>query len=353
MAYGIKDNAFSYLLLIFANQVLGIPGYLAAIALALAMLWDSVSDLLLGHWSDKTNSKYGRRHPFMYSSLVIFPLAFYALFNPVIQIDTPMTGFWYILTMALLIRTGTTLFEVPSTALLPDLERDYDQRNRWLALRHGFGWYGGNGIHTINFFFWVGAYGVASATGYAIYGTVGALVIAGTIIMSALGTQKIAASLDRPSDTFKLNEITREIKQIFQSVKNRNFAALFGYGLVIGIATGLGTALYLYNTVYFFGFSGNQIATTGVFVLSSPVVAYWATPFFATRFCKPRTAICALLSRIVLYPIPYILLLAGFWPEMSSWLSLACYSAFIVAEVVGLVVGNVLLDSMMADVVEV
>ena len=352
MAYGIKDNAFSYLLLIFANQVLGIPGYLAAIALALAMLWDSVSDLLLGHWSDKTNSKYGRRHPFMYSSLIIFPFAFYALFNPVIDIDTPMTGFWYILAMALLIRTGTTLFEVPSTALLPDLEQDYDQRNRWLALRHGFGWYGGNGIHTVNFFFWVGAYGVASATGYAIYGTVGAIIIAGTIIISALGTQKIAASLERPSDTFKLNEIAKEIRQIFQSVKNRNFGSLFGYGLVVGIAGGLGTALYLYNTVYFFGFSGNQIATTGVCVLISPIIAYWATPYFAARYGKPRTAICALLFRLALYPVPYILLLSGYWPEMGSWASLACYSVFIVAEVVGLVIGNVLLDSMMADVVE-
>jgi GPH family glycoside/pentoside/hexuronide:cation symporter len=37
---------------------------------------------------------------------------------------------------------------------------------------------------------------------------------------------------------------------------------------------------------------------------------------------------------------------------MGSWASLACYSVFIVAEVVGLVIGNVLLDSMMADVVE-
>ena len=34
MAYGIKNNAFSYLLLIYANQVLGIPGYLASLALA-------------------------------------------------------------------------------------------------------------------------------------------------------------------------------------------------------------------------------------------------------------------------------------------------------------------------------
>ena len=71
MAYGIKDNAFSYLLLIFANQVLGVPGYLASIALAVAMIWDAVSDLLLGHWSDKTSSKYGRRHPFMYAGLLV------------------------------------------------------------------------------------------------------------------------------------------------------------------------------------------------------------------------------------------------------------------------------------------
>ena len=149
-AYGIKNNAFSYLLLIYANQVLGVPGYLASLALAIAMLWDAVSDLLLGHWSDKTSSRYGRRHPFMYAALLVLPASFYALFNPIVEINET-SAFWYILIMALLIRTGTTLFEVPSTALLPDLEYDYDRRNKWLALRHAFGWYGGNGIHTINF----------------------------------------------------------------------------------------------------------------------------------------------------------------------------------------------------------
>jgi len=55
---------------------------------------------------------------------------------------------------------------------------------------------------------------------------------------------------------------------------------------------------------------------------------------------------------ISLYPIPYILLLNGWWPEIGSWPSLYLYSGFIVAEVVGAVVGGVLLDSMMADVVE-
>lgn len=327
------------------------PGYLAAWALAIAMLWDAVSDLLLGHWSDKTSSPLGRRHPFMYASFFVLPLTFYWLFNPFMDLNESNT-FLYLLLMAVLIRTGTTLFEVPSTALLPDLESDYDRRNKWLSLRYAFGWYGGNGIHTINFMFWVGAYGVASQTGYSIYGAVGAITIALAIIGSALGTQKVAAALPRPTEPFVFREITREIRQIFQSVKNRNFAALFFYGLTVGIAGGLGTALYLYNTTYFFAFTGPQIAFTGVCVMVSPFIAYWLTPYLGGKFGKKGAAISAILANIALYPVPYVLSLMGFWPELGSWLSLYLYSLFIVAEVICSIIGGVLLDSMMADVVE-
>lgn len=351
MAYGIKNNAFSYLLLIYANQVLGVPGYLAAWALAIAMLWDAVSDLLLGHWSDKTSSRYGRRHPFMYASFLLLPITFYGLFNPFIELNDSNT-FLYLLLMAVLIRTGTTLFEVPSTALLPDLESDYDRRNKWLALRYAFGWYGGNGIHTINFAFWVGAYGVAVQTGYSIYGSVGAVLIGLAIIGSSLGTQKAAAALPRPTEPFLFREIGREIRQIFQSIRNKNFAALFFYGLTVGIAGGLGTALYLYNTTYFFSFTGAQIAVTGLAVMISPLLGYWLAPYLGSLFGKKGAAIVAILINITLYPMPYILSLMGFWPELGSWMSLYCYSVFIVAEVVCSIIGGVLLDSMMADVVE-
>ena len=351
IAYGIKNNAFSYLLLIYANQVLGLPGYLASLALALAMIWDAVSGLLLGHWSDKTSSRLGRRHPFMYAAFFVLPITFYALFNPVIELNDDNT-FYYVLALALLIRTGTTLFEVPSTALLPDLETDYDRRNKWLALRHFFGWTGGNGIHMINFMFWVGAYGVASQTGYGIYGIAGAVVIAAAILVSSLGTQKVAAALPKPSEPFRFLAIKREIKQIFESVKNKNFAALFFYGLTVGIAGGLGTALYLYNTTYFFGFSGTQISVTAIGVLISPVIAYWAAPYLGRMFGKKRAAIYAILVNIALYPIPYVLLLTGVWPDLGSWTSLYIYSGFIVMEVICGIIGGVLLDSMMADVVE-
>lgn len=287
----------------------------------------------------------------MYAALFTLPLFFYALFSPVIELNDGNV-FAYVLVVSILIRTGTTLFEVPSTALLPDLEFDYDARNKWLALRHAFGWYGGNGIHIINFTFFVGAYGVAVQTGYSIYAVVGAVLIFLSILVSSLGTQRIAAALPRPDDTFKVREIGREFRQIFQSVKNRNFAALFFYGLLVGVAGGLGAALYLYNTTYFFGFSGPQIAATGMGVLLSPAIAYWAAPSFGRRYGKRNAAIGAILVNISLYPIPYVLLLIGWWPELGSWLGLYIYTVVIVTEVVCAIIGGVLLDSMMADVVE-
>jgi Na+/melibiose symporter-like transporter len=120
----------------------------------------------------------------------------------------------------------------------------------------------------------------------------------------------------------------------------------------VGIAGGLGTALYLYNTTYFFGFTGAQISVTAIGVLASPVIAYWAAPYLGKIFGKKGAAIVAILVNIALYPIPYILLLSGWWPELGSWLSLYIYSAFIVMEVICGIIGGVLLDSMMADVVE-
>lgn len=351
VAFGIKNNAFSYLLLIYSTQVLGIPGYLAATALAVAMAWDAVSDLLLGHWSDKTQSRLGRRHPFMYAGFVMLPLSFYALFNPIIEL-TEANSWYYLLVTAILIRTAVTLVEVPSVALLPDLVKDYDERNKWLTLRHAFGWYGGNGIHVVNMAIWVGAYGVASQAGYSTYGLAGALIIAASIMISSLGTQKAASAMPQPSEPFSFREIFREIKQIGQSVTNINFFWLFAYSLIVGAAAGMSTALYLYNVTYFFEFTGPQIAVTGLFVFASPAIAYFLAPALGLALGKKRGAVAALLGAIALYPVPYVLTLAGLWPESGSWPSLLCYSLFVMTEVVGFIVGGVMLDSMMADVVE-
>ena len=349
--FGIKDNAFSYLLLIYANQCLGLPGWQASLAMVIALVWDSVTDLFLGHWSDKTHSRLGRRHPFMYVGLFVLPLSFLALFAPLMTL-TEANTFLYVLALTLLIRTGVTLFEVPNVALLPDLETDYDQRNTWFALRYFLGWYGGNGIQVLNITLWVGALGFTNPQGYAIYGWVGAAAIAFTIAISAFGTQKTAAALPRPRESMRWREIGQEMLQMAQSLRNRNFAALFAYSLFFYIATGMGAALYLYIVRYFYGFSNQQMGFIGLAVFAGPLLAALVGPPLAARFGKKRVGIGAILTYVLFYPIVPLALLTGFWPGIGSWTSAYIVAAATVMDVTLLALQGILISSMVADVVE-
>ncbi len=82
VAYGVKNNGFSYLLLFFYVQVVGLEGYLTGLAMFIVMACDAVSDPIIGHISDNWHSKWGRRHPFMYFSALPVSLSYYFLWRP-------------------------------------------------------------------------------------------------------------------------------------------------------------------------------------------------------------------------------------------------------------------------------
>ncbi len=69
IAFGIKGNAFSWFLFFYYNMVIGLPAWMASLALGIATIWDAFSDLLVGYSSDHTKSRLGRRHPYMYAAL--------------------------------------------------------------------------------------------------------------------------------------------------------------------------------------------------------------------------------------------------------------------------------------------
>jgi len=52
--------------------------------------------------------------------------------------------FWYLLLMGIGIRTTITLYEIPSTALGPELTQDYVERSSLIAFPAWFGWWGGS-----------------------------------------------------------------------------------------------------------------------------------------------------------------------------------------------------------------
>jgi Na+/melibiose symporter-like transporter len=141
VAYGVKNNGFSYLLLFFYERVVGLEGYLAGLAMLIVMLCDAISDPIVGHISDNWHSRWGRRHPFMYFSALPVAMTYFFLWTPP---DLGQTGtFVYFILLAVLVRTLITMYEIPSTSLVPEFTGDYDQRTSMLGYRFFFGWWGG------------------------------------------------------------------------------------------------------------------------------------------------------------------------------------------------------------------
>ena len=82
LAEGLKNSALGTFVLFYYNQVLGLPGTLAGLALAIALFFDAFTDPFAGSISDNWRSKMGRRHPFMYASALPLGICFYLLFSP-------------------------------------------------------------------------------------------------------------------------------------------------------------------------------------------------------------------------------------------------------------------------------
>ncbi len=132
VAFGIKDNGFQTILLLFYNQVIGLPAQLVGAAIMMALFIDAFLDPIVGQISDNLRTRWGRRHPFMYASALPVAVSYLLLWNPPHWSQTAM--FFYLVAVAVVVRTFITCYEIPSAALAPELTDDYDQRTAFLSL---------------------------------------------------------------------------------------------------------------------------------------------------------------------------------------------------------------------------
>ena len=81
-ASGLVSNGISYFLLLYYSQVLGLDAALAGLAMMLSLVVDEISDPLVGRWSDRLRHRLGRRHPFLYVSILPVAFAYYFIWAP-------------------------------------------------------------------------------------------------------------------------------------------------------------------------------------------------------------------------------------------------------------------------------
>jgi GPH family glycoside/pentoside/hexuronide:cation symporter len=355
VAYGIKDNGFNFLLLIFYNQLLGVPAQQVGLAIMIALIIDGFIDPLIGHVSDRFHSRFGRRHPFMYASALPCAVFYFLLWNPPAGLGSGAL-FWYLLVIAIVVRMFIALYEVPSAALLAELTQDYDQRTSLVAYRFFFGYVGAVLMGVIAFSVFLQPtpqqpIGLLNRGGYHGYAIAASLCMFVSILISSLGTHRYIPYLRAPPSKRPFN-LSQEIREIHAALANRPFLSMLACGFFSSMALGLVATLSVYFYTYFWELSPNQISLLLLSALVSAGAALGVAPIVTKRLDKKRGAIVASIITLALAPLPILLRLAGWFVDNSSPALMPILLLFTLALGTMTVVSGALVTSMLADTVE-
>lgn len=259
--YALKDAAFGVFVLFYYKQVLGLSGTLTGLAIALSVLWDAISDPLVGAWSDRLRSRWGRRHPLMVASVLPLALSFIGLFwPPQMVLGSQLSMFYWLLGTVLLLRTALTFFMVPYLALGAELSTDYHERTSLANARTNLGWFVGVLVPATSLAFLFtsdsNVDGRFIAGNYQQYGLLSALGVMCASWICLRGTWGYIPTLPKGEDK-PGNGLWRDIRDTF---RNRNFRYVVVLETVIGGIGGIISTLLMVYYTYFWQLETAEIS---------------------------------------------------------------------------------------------
>lgn len=138
-------NIAGILVGLMGNISLGLSAFWLGVILIIPRLWDAVSDPIIGHISDNTRTRFGRRRPFLLIGGILVAVFFVVMWwipkgETVHGWFPTEAGFQafqlvYILIALLLFYTSTTIFEIPHGALGMEMTSDYHERTRLFSAK--------------------------------------------------------------------------------------------------------------------------------------------------------------------------------------------------------------------------
>ena len=358
VAFGVKDTGFSFFLLIYYNQALGMDAGLVSAALLIALLVDAVVDPILGNLSDRTYTRWGRRLPWLYAAPIPLAFAWVALWSPP---GGEAPTFLGLLGIAVVVRLLLSACEVPSVALLPEITSDYDERTTMFRYRYLSGWVGGLVMLFLGYsVFMGGENGLLNPEGYRNFGIFGAILMAVSVLGSALGQHSLVARLpERKPEPFTIKGAFSEIVEAFSERAFLIFAfgglaAYISQGMTFSISNYLNVFVWRLDQIQLIGEDGGVTALTAypIVLFFSVVLMFLIVSPMHKRLGKPKSAAYSALASLVITLIPYSLLLLGWWPPVSSVTSaMLLYGLLIFGNCFGVVV-MISASSMIAEIVE-
>ena len=354
-AYGVKDVAFRLFILIYYNQVIGLPATLVSAAIFVALVVDAISDPVVGQFSDRLRTRLGRRHPLMYFSALPAASSFLFLWFPPTGLpDWQM--FAYIVILASMVRTFITFYEIPSSALAPELTSDYQERTTIATLRYFFGYIGGLGMAFLTLYVFLAPTdgyptGQLNPVGYHLFGMVGAGLMVTTVLISTFGTQHRVKYFRTPQPVEKTG-FAQMLKDMLASVSHKGFLGIFGFGVLKYTGIGMTGALKLYFGTYLWLLSSGQMAILVLDGVLAALLGLVLAPVASRLFGKRNAALILIVAAVLIAVSPYVLRLMGLFFENGDPLLLPALFAIDTIYSLCSFISAILVHAMIGDVTD-
>ena len=117
----------------FLLTAFGMDPFLAGLLGGLPRIFDAITDPIMGFISDNTDSRWGRRRPYIFVGAILSGLLFIVLW----QLDegnSQTYNFWFFLVFSMIFLIGNTMFATPLIGLGYEMTSDYNERTRLMAV---------------------------------------------------------------------------------------------------------------------------------------------------------------------------------------------------------------------------
>ena len=355
IANGIKTDAFTFFLLFFYSRVIGLDPLLASSAIALALIIDSITDPLMGAISDRTKTRFGRRHPYMFVSFLPITIFYILLFSPQESWELSQNQlFWWMFLCATFTRIGITLFEVPHRSFGAEISNDYHERTKLFSWRELFAWTAGISNAFFAYFVFFRStpeypQGQLNPEAYFDLALLGGFVMAVSIIFSTISTRNEVNNLSSWEGTTQLTQIINEIRI---ALTNKSFLIFFFGNLSLSICWGLLNNLTLFINTDFWELKGKQITIFLFIYFFSAFLAFALTPKLVKIFDKRNFVMICIFGVAFSSPIAFISYNLGITPDKGSTelVFFLCVPLFFVTLLS--IMGNMTRDSMIGDIAD-
>ena len=325
-AFGVGSTAeavvittTSAFLMLFYNQVRGLDPAAIGVALAIGLTVNAVFDPLVGSWSDRTRSRWGRRHPFMFASIVPAALLFYGLFNPPDGLSNTQQLVWLTAFNVMLLQ-AMTVFHTPHLALGGEMSEDYLERSSIMGVNTFFLWIGDTTGWLLCFLVFFRASqqfpnGALDPSRWQPFSITIALIVLVCLFFSSQVTKRRIPYLVQPAaaaPNFGPREWGRDVWRV---VRNRNYLVLLLGMFFLSLMTGVRGGLWIYNATYFWQLRNDQLAFFAVGSFAGYVFAAFCVKRLHERFDKRWTGMLALIVYCLGPAIPLAL---GYFGVLSA-----------------------------------